>query len=196
MFAVNFHASALACPPCGSPLGSLAWCISLFRLLVRSRRCSFVRRFMSLLLVCRLIIVSSLLVSSSVSNASSSSSVIQAMNSSLLSVVTFLFISAFVISPSGSRLVLPSFIHIAIVRFQLSTSSEGPSAVITVVILVALPLAVRSACAMFAPSAPCDSAWMLSRTLSKHRIASSSAMCAYMNCPLYSLNLCPSMAVW
>jgi hypothetical protein len=35
-------------------------------------------------------------------------------------------------------------------------------------------LAVRSVCAMFAPIAPCDSAWMLSRALSKHRIASSS----------------------
>jgi hypothetical protein len=62
-------------------------------------------------------------------------------------------------------------------------------------IQVARGLAVRSACSMFAPSAPCDSAWMLSRTLciSKQRIASSNAM--YMNCPLYSLNLCPSMAV-
>jgi hypothetical protein len=69
MFAVNFQAGALACPPCGSPIGSFAWCLSLFRLHVRSRRCSFVRRLISLLVVCNLIIVSSLLVSSSVSNA-------------------------------------------------------------------------------------------------------------------------------
>ena len=77
------------------------------------------------LLVCRWITVSSLLVVSSVSRAASSSSVIHAMNSSLLSVVAFLFISAFVSVPSGSRMIFPSRSHIAIVRFQLRISSKA-----------------------------------------------------------------------